>query len=180
MAVVFQLRHGHTGCGVVQKLQRLCQGPTVRRQVLAGNGLCERLAAQGLRQTALHRFANIGLGQLGTAGVHRRQSGGQHAPCGLDAGVHHGAAHEAAAHLATQAHLTAHFQGLLHIGVEIEKAQGAGVAAVVHHRLQLATRLEHHLAALHHRFDLHHLAVAGIGQLHQLGFVFVAERQVQR
>ena len=61
--------------------------------------------------------------------------------------------------------MAADFQSLLHIGVEIEKAQRAGVAAVINHRLQLAARFEHHLAALHHRLDLHHLAVACLGQL---------------
>jgi hypothetical protein len=94
--------------------------------------------------------------------------------------VHHGAAHEAATHLAAQTHRPTHLQSLLHIGVEIEKPQGAGVAAVIHHGLQLAARLEHHVAAFHDGFDLDHLAITRIGELDQLGFVLVAKRQVQR
>ena len=180
MRVVFQLRQRHIGCRVVQKLQRLRQAPTVRRQMVGGNGFGKGLAAQRVGQTAQHGFAQIGLRQLGGAGVDGGQGGGQVATCGLNAGVHHGAAHEAAAHLAAQTHLPPHFQRLLHVRVEVEKSQRAGVAAIVHHRLQLAARLEHHLAAFHHRFNLNHLAIAAVCQLHQLGFILIAHWQVQR
>ena len=93
--------------------------------------------------------------------------------------MHHGVAHETATQFTAQTHFASDLQGLLHVRVEIEKTQRADVAAVTHHRLQLATRFEHHLTALHHGFELQGVAVACRAECAQLGFVFVTHGQMQ-
>ena len=72
-----------------------------------------------------------------------------------------------------------HLQSLLHIGVEVKKTQGANFFAIFHHGDQLSTRPECHLTRANRGFKLHHLAITGIGQFDQSGFVFVAVGQVQ-
>ena len=94
--------------------------------------------------------------------------------------MHHLAAHEPAADLAAHPHPRADAQGFLVRRVKIEKTQQAGLAAVIHRDQQLAPRADLDFAVHHLPFDLHHLAVARIGQPDDAGFVLVTQRQVQR
>ena len=94
--------------------------------------------------------------------------------------MHHLPPDEAAAHLAAHAHPRADRELLLLRRIEVEEAQLAGVAAVVHRHDQLAARAEHDLAVAHHGLDLGHVAVARVGQPHDARLVLVAHRQVER
>ena len=93
--------------------------------------------------------------------------------------MHHGPPHEAASHLASHPNFFAHLQRQLHVGVKVEKTQGAGVGAIIEHRQQLAARFECDIATLDHAFDLRHLAFSDFAQFFDLGFVFVPIGQVQ-
>jgi hypothetical protein len=72
-----------------------------------------------------------------------------------------------------------HGQRFLLRRIEAEKPQRAGVAAVVHRHQQLAARAEL-TSHGHGGLDLHRVALAGIAQLGDAGFVLVTQRQVQR
>ena len=94
--------------------------------------------------------------------------------------MHHFAAHKAAAQLAAHPHARTHAQGFLVRGVKVQKPQGAGVAAVIKRDAQLAAWAKSNFAVGHLAFDLHHLAIARIGQQGDAGFVFITQRQMQR
>ena len=178
VTAVLQRGQRHLGTRVVQKLQRVFQAP----KIAAHQGRGAR--GQGVRhigpsQAALHRLAQVGLWQLGHGGIHRGERLRQLAPRQLEARVHHFPPQKAAAQLAAHAHHRAFGQGFLVAGVKIEKAQHTGVAAVVHLDLELAPGRQADLAADHPGLDLHHLAIARIGQSAQAGLVLVAQWQVQ-
>jgi hypothetical protein len=182
VAAVFQRVERHLRPRVVQVAQRIAQRPgAAHHGVQATEQLGrQRLAEVGAVQAAGHRLAQVGLRQLRAGRVDRRERVGQLAAGRVERGMHHGPAQEAAAQLAAHAHLRAHGQGLLVRGVEVEEAQRAGVAAVVQRHQQLAARAKTDLAVRDRALDLRQLPVARVAQLHDAGFVLVAQRQVQR
>ena len=94
--------------------------------------------------------------------------------------MHHGPAQKAALHLAARPNARPHGQRFLLRGVEAEKAQRAGVGAVVHRHQQLAARAEGDLAGGDGGLDLQRVALACVGQAGDAGFVLITQRQVQR
>jgi hypothetical protein len=91
-------------------------------------------------------------------------------------------------HLATKkpvAQLAPHPQAhpgtpaLLLRAVEVQKAQQHLARAIVQAHDQLPTPTSLDAVVAHHPLQLHGLAVAGIAQQRQTGFVFIAQWQVQ-
>lgn len=126
------------------------------------------------------RPAQIGLGQPGDGGIHRRQRFGQVATRSLERGVHHGQAHETALDLAPRPDAVAHRQRLLVRWVKTEKPHHTGVRAVIHRHQKLAARAHRDLAGGHRGLDLRGIALAHIAQPDDARLVLVAQRQMQR
>lgn len=93
--------------------------------------------------------------------------------------MHHLVAEETAADLAQRAHPAALGQRLLGVGVEVDEAQHQLAGLVLDLRHQLAARAELHLALRHLAFHQHGLAIRRLGNRVEVGFVLVAQRQVQ-
>jgi hypothetical protein len=94
--------------------------------------------------------------------------------------VHHLAAEEAAAHVASRAHAHASRQRFLVRRVEVHEAQHHRTAVVVDPRHQLPPRPVRDLRVDHHAFHLHRVAVVRVGDARQPRLVFIAQRHVQR
>ncbi len=93
--------------------------------------------------------------------------------------MHHFVAEEAAAQLADDAQLGARLQLLLLARIEIEKAQVERALAVARLHNQLPPRAILNLVVDDFRFNLPACTGLQFGDAKQLGFVFVAQRQVQ-
>ena len=88
-------------------------------------------------------------------------------------------AEHATARLAKQAHPLANDELFLLLGVEVQQAHGEAAGGVLHLSHQLAATAQADLAIGHHAFDLLRHAGAQLGDGRAVGFIFVAQRQVQ-
>ena len=93
--------------------------------------------------------------------------------------MHHGESHEPPFDFASGPNHLTYGQGLLLRRIEAEKPQNAGVGAVIDRDKQLAPRAQLDFHRDHRSFNLNGIAFAGIAQLDDAGFVFVAQGNVQ-
>ena len=120
------------------------------------------------------------LGQASHRRVDRREHLGQVAHGAAAHRVQHGPAQKTALDFAARTHPVANRQGLLLRRIKAEETQRANVAAVVDRHDQLAPWPKAHFALGDHRFDLYGVTLARLAELADVGFVLVAQRQVQR
>lgn len=133
------------------------------------HGTVDELAQAHLRQARRRRIHRGEPFRQRRVGRHR-----------LAARMHHFQAEEAAARLAGDAHEAARLQRLDLAGIEVEEAQDEFAAVVGNRGHQLAARPLAHFAVDHP--GLHHRRPAGreVAYGGEAGFVFPAQRQVQR
>ena len=144
---------------------------------VVGQGFGDGLRLEfGMDQPPQHR-----LRQAVDRGVDRREAIGQRVALVhlAQLGVHHLVAKKPAPHLAQRTHAAAFGQRLLGIGVEVDEAQHQLAAFVFDVRHQLAARPELHLAVGDLAFHQYRLAVRRLQYRVEVGFVLVAQRQVQ-
>ena len=128
--MVHQGVDGHVRARVVQKRQRLVQGPQAALGLWVEGAQIARgksVGQFGACQAAEHCLAQIGLGQTRHRGVHRRERAGQLAASRARRGVQHGPTGKAAFDFTPYAQALTHRQGFLHGRVKVEKAQRAGI-----------------------------------------------------
>ena len=131
------------------------------------------------RQPAQYHFAQITLRQPCHSGVNRRERGCQITARRFETGVHHGEAQKATFRLPPCPNHIAHRQRLLLRRVKAEKPQCAGVRAIINSNQQLAAWPVGDLAFGDHTFYLYCVALSGVAQFGEAGFVLVAQRQMQ-
>ena len=180
MTAIFERGDGDIRRRVVQERQCAAQVPHLLHIDRHPDRLRQGFLQRGAREARSHFAPQHRLRKPCGGRVHRRQRLGQRRAGRLDGRMHHRAAEEPAAHFAAHTNPRADFQLLLLRRVEVEKAQLAGVAAVVDRHDQLTARPKRDFAFNHHRLDLRQIAFARVSQPHDAGLVFVTHRQVER